>query len=78
MAAAPAPFIKRPGRRDWPFSNEMDRHADRLLATEPFASMDRQRLAKLREILLHDTRVRTFKKGEIVVRQVIGTVTKKF
>src|SRR5687767_8840905 len=69
MAVAPAPLIKRPGRRDWPFSDEMDRYADRLLATEPFASMDQQRLAKLREILLHDTRVRTFKKGEIIVRQ---------
>ena len=69
MAAAPAPLIKRPGRRDWPFSDDMDRYADRLLQTEPFASMDQQRLAKLREILLHDTRVRTFKKGEIVVRQ---------
>src|SRR5688572_17123420 len=69
MAVAPAPLIKRPGRRDWPFSDEMDRYADRLLATEPFASMDQQRLAKLREILLHDTRVRMFKKGEIVVRQ---------
>ena len=64
-----APLIKRPGRRDWPFSGEMELHADRLLETEPFASMDRQRLPKLREILLHDTRLRTFKKGEIVVRQ---------
>ena len=69
MAVTPTPLVKRPGRRDWPFSDEMERHADRLLATEPFASMDRQRLPKLREILLHDTRLRTFKKGEIIVRQ---------
>jgi Fe-S-cluster-containing dehydrogenase component/CRP-like cAMP-binding protein len=62
-------MIKRAGRRDYPFSDDMERHADRLLATEPFASMDRQRLPKLREILLHDTRLRAFKKGEIIVRQ---------
>ena len=69
MAAAPAPLVKRPGRRDWPFSVEMELHADRLLTIEPFASMDQQRLPKLREILLHDTRLRSFKKGEIIVRQ---------
>ncbi|HEX7862744.1 MAG TPA: cyclic nucleotide-binding domain-containing protein [Verrucomicrobiae bacterium] len=66
---AVAPTIKRSGRRDWPFSDDMEQHADRLLAIEPFVSMDQQRLAKLREILLHDTRVRTFKKGEMIVRQ---------
>src|SRR5687768_11919503 len=66
---AVAPTIKRSGRRDWPFSDDMEQHADRLLGIEPFASMDQQRLAKLREILLHDTRVRTFKKGEMIVRQ---------
>src|SRR5688500_5216955 len=69
MAAAPTPLLKRPGRRDYPFSDDMEQHAERLLATEPFASMDRQRLPKLREILLHDTRLRTFKKGAIIVRQ---------
>src|SRR5687767_4655722 len=69
MAAAPTPLLRRPGRRDYPFSDDMEQHAERLLATEPFASMDRQRLPKLREILLHDTRLRTFKKGEIIVRQ---------
>ena len=69
MALAPTPLLKRPGRRDWPFSADMELHADRLLTIEPFASMDQQRLPKLREILLHDTRLRTFKKGEIVVRQ---------
>jgi Fe-S-cluster-containing dehydrogenase component/CRP-like cAMP-binding protein len=69
MAVVATPLLKRPSRRDWPFSDDMERHADRLLATEPFASMDRQRLPKLREILLHDTRLRSFKKGEIIVRQ---------
>ncbi|MGZ8900356.1 MAG: cyclic nucleotide-binding domain-containing protein [Limisphaerales bacterium] len=69
MAVTPASLIKRPGRRDWPFSDEMEQHADRLLEMEPFVSMDRQRLPKLREILLHDTRLRIFRKGEIVVRQ---------
>lgn len=69
MAVLEAPIIKRAGRRDYPFSPEMEPHLDRLLATEPFASMDRQRISKLQEILLHDTRLRSFKKGEIVVRQ---------
>src|SRR5688572_17433850 len=69
MAIVAAPVIKKAGRRDYPFSSEMELHAARLLATEPFASMDKQRLPKLREILLHDTRLRVFKKGEIVVRQ---------
>lgn len=69
MAVTAVPVVKRAGRRDYPFSAEMELHAERLLATEPFASMDRQRLPKLREILLHDTRLRVFKKGEIVVRQ---------
>jgi Fe-S-cluster-containing dehydrogenase component/CRP-like cAMP-binding protein len=69
MAAPQAPTIKRTGRRDWPFSPEMEPHLDRLLEMPPFSGMDRQRLPKLREILLNDTRLRTFKKGEIVVRQ---------
>ena len=69
MAAPQVPTIKRPGRRDWPFSRDMEPHLDRLLETAPFSGMDRQRLPKLREILLNDTRLRSFKKGEIVVRQ---------
>src|SRR5262245_25818167 len=69
MAAPESPAIKRPGRRDWPFSRDMEPHLDRLLETPPFSSMDRQRVAKLREILQNDTRLRAFKKGEIVVRQ---------
>ena len=47
----------------------MEPHLDRLLETPPFSGMDRQRLPKLREILLNDTRLRSFKKGEIIVRQ---------
>ncbi len=69
MAASEAPTIKRAGRRDWPFSRDMEPHLDRLLGLPPFSGMDRQRLPKLREILQNDTRLRAFKKGEIVVRQ---------
>jgi Fe-S-cluster-containing dehydrogenase component/CRP-like cAMP-binding protein len=69
MPVPQTPTIKRPGRRDWPFSRDMEPHLDRLLETPPFSGMDRQRLPKLREILLSDTRLRAFKKGEIVVRQ---------
>src|SRR6476661_7639990 len=62
-------IFRRAGRRDWPFSDETGQHLDRLLATRPFSEMDPQRRPKLQEILLLDTRVRTFKKGELIVRQ---------
>ena len=62
-------IFKRAGRRDWPFSDDTAQHLERLLATSPFSEMDPQRLPKLREILLLDTKVRIFKKGELIVRQ---------
>jgi CRP-like cAMP-binding protein len=62
-------IFKRAGRRDWPFSDETGKYLDRLLSIKPFSEMDPQRRPKLQEILLLDTRVRTFKKGELIVRQ---------
>ena len=62
-------IFKRAGRRDWPFSDDTSEHLERLLTIRPFSEMDPDRLAKLREILLLDTRVRRFNKGELIVRQ---------
>ncbi len=62
-------IFKRAGRRDWPFSDDTGKYLDRLLSIKPFSEMDPQRRPKLQEILLLDTRVRTFKKGELIVRQ---------
>src|SRR5215475_4451598 len=62
-------IFKRAGRRDWPFSNETASHLGRLLSIKPFSEMDPLRRPKLEEILLLDTRVRSFKKGELIVRQ---------
>src|SRR5438105_3760235 len=62
-------IFKRAGRRDWPFSDDTAQHVERLLSIKPFSEMDPQRRPKLQEILLLDTRLRTFKKGELIVRQ---------
>src|SRR5437868_4151312 len=62
-------IFKRAGRRDWPFGEDTGQHLQRLLSTQPFSEMDPQRRPKLEEILLLDTRVRTYKKGELIVRQ---------
>src|SRR5690242_15776436 len=62
-------IFKRAGRRDWPFSEDTAQYLPRLLATRPFSEMDPQRRPKLEEILLLDTRLRAYKKGELIVRQ---------
>ena len=65
--------IERPERWDAAFDPEMTGAAvDRLLAVSPFREMNSEKFPKrtpLREILKHDTSIRRFRKGEIVVRQ---------
>lgn len=73
--------IKRPQRWDVPFWREFSggpvlemtsEDVDRVLEIPLFRGMDPARFppsAPLREILLNDTRLRQFRRGEIVVRQ---------
>lgn len=65
--------IERPERWDAAFDPDMtDAAVDRLLAVAPFREMDPEKFPKrtpLREILKHDTSIRRFRKGEIIVRQ---------
>lgn len=73
--------IRRPQRWDVPFWRETSDATpeemtptvvDGLLALAPFRDMDPERFSAstpLREILLHDARIRRFGPGEIVVRQ---------
>lgn len=71
MPATPT-TLERPQRWDAAFDPEMtDADVERLLAIEPFSRMKPENFPKrasLRDILKHDTRVRTFKRGEIIVR----------
>src|SRR5690349_4566382 len=72
MPAAPTTF-DRPQRWDAAFDPEMtDANVDRLLAITPFSKMNPENFPKrasLRDVLKHDTRVRSFRRGEIVVRE---------
>lgn len=65
--------LDRPQRWDAAFDPEMtDAAVDRLLALAPFSRMNPENFPKrasLRDILKHDTRIRTFKRGEIIVRE---------
>ena len=65
--------LERPQRWDAAFDPEMtDAAVDRLLATPPFSQMNPENFPKrasLRDILKHDTRIRSFKRGEIIVRE---------
>ena len=65
--------LERPQRWDAAFDPEMtDAAVDRLLATTPFSQMNPENFPKrasLRDILKHDTRIRSFKRGEIIVRE---------
>ncbi len=65
--------IERPERWNVPFSSEMtDTDVDRLLAIEPFSSLDPKRFrgkVTLRGILQNDTRIVRYQKGDIIVRQ---------
>ncbi|HUR45607.1 MAG TPA: cyclic nucleotide-binding domain-containing protein [Candidatus Saccharimonadales bacterium] len=70
----PTPLtVERPQRWDAAFDPAMtDADVDRLLATAPFSEMDPAKFPSrtpLREILKHDTSIRRYREGEIVVRQ---------
>src|SRR6185436_13895026 len=71
MPSAPTTF-DRPQRWDAAFDPEMsDATVDRLLGVAPFSKMRPENFPKrasLRDVLKHDTRVRTFRKGELIVR----------
>ncbi len=74
-------FVRRPQRWDVPFWKERandpscevtEKKADELLNIPHFQKMDQSRFAKsspLRDILMNDARLRSFKPGDIVVRQ---------
>src|SRR6266404_2406006 len=68
-----SPTIERPQRWDAAFDPAMTgADVDRLLAIPPFSRMNPEKFPQrtpLREILLHDTSIRRYRKGEIIVRQ---------
>ena len=72
MPATPS-IVERPQRWDAAFDPAMTEGAvDRLLAIPPFSNMSPDNFPKrtpLREILRHDTSIRRYRKGEIIVRQ---------
>ena len=72
MPATPT-TLDRPQRWDAAFDSEMtDANVERLLAMAPFSRMKPENFPKrasLRDILKHDTRIKTFKRGEIIVRE---------
>jgi len=72
MPPAPTTF-DRPQRWDAAFDPEMsDANVERLLAIAPFSRMNPENFPKrasLRDVLKHDTRIKTFKRGEIIVRE---------
>jgi Fe-S-cluster-containing dehydrogenase component/CRP-like cAMP-binding protein len=64
--------IPRPQRWDVPFGQMTDKDVDRLLAFEPFRSIDASAFpptVPLRGILLGDTRIGHYQAGDIVVRE---------
>ena len=71
--STPASSLGRPRRWDAAFSDDMtDADVVRLLALAPFRDMNPESFpgsAPLREVLRNDTRLRRFKKGEIIVRE---------
>ncbi len=68
-----SPSIERPQRWDAAFDPAMTQtDVDRLLAIPPFSQMNPEKFPQrtpLREILLHDTSIRRYRQGEIIVRQ---------
>ncbi|MCB1692328.1 MAG: hypothetical protein KDI19_06145, partial [Pseudomonadales bacterium] len=81
MAETDAQAIEKPQRWDLPFSrdlpNEIERRdiseeeLDELLSIPPFSEMDATRFPRslpLREILRNDTRIRSYRDGDAVVR----------
>ena len=71
--AGPRSTIERPRRWDVSFDPEMtEAAASQLLTLEPFSKMRLENFPKslpLPAILQHDTRLRRFRRGEIIVRQ---------
>ena len=69
----PPPILERPQRWDAALDPEMqDATVDRLLSTAPFARMKPGSFPSrlpLGDILKHDTRLHTFRRGEIVMRE---------
>jgi Fe-S-cluster-containing dehydrogenase component/CRP-like cAMP-binding protein len=64
--------ITRPQRWDVPFGQMTDTDVDRMLATEPFRSIDASAFpltVPLRGILLGDTRIGNYQAGDVVVRE---------
>src|SRR6266704_2418044 len=65
--------LERPQRWDAAFDPKMtDADVDRLLSIPPFSKMRPEHFPprlQLRDILKHDTSIRRYRKGEIVVRQ---------
>jgi len=72
MPPSPTTF-DRPQRWDAAFDPDMtDASVDRLLSIEPFSKMNPENFPKrasLRDVLKHDTRIKRFRRGEIVVRE---------
>ncbi|MBI4662948.1 MAG: 4Fe-4S dicluster domain-containing protein [Verrucomicrobia bacterium] len=72
MPEAPL-VVQRPERWDASFDPDMtEAEVDRILSLPPFKDMDAKAFAPripLRGIILHDTRIRRFGNGEIIVRQ---------
>ena len=66
-------ILDRPQRWDAAFDPEMlDANVDRLLSIAPFSHMKPESFPArlpLRDILKHDTRVHTYRRGEIVMRE---------
>ncbi len=71
--AEPIATVSRPQRWDVPFDERMDAAAvDRILGIAPFSRIDAAefpRSTPLRDILLNDTSLRSFRKGEVIVRE---------
>src|SRR5262245_46402278 len=71
MPTAPL-ILDRPQRWDASFDPEMSADVERLLEIAPFKDMNPEKFPKrisLRDILLHDTRIRRFRASEIIVRE---------
>ena len=65
--------IERPQRWDVPFDPEMtEQDVDYILSIEPFRSIDQEKFPKsipLRGIIRNETRIRHFKKGDLIMRR---------
>ncbi|MAT15613.1 MAG: hypothetical protein CMJ46_10130 [Planctomyces sp.] len=73
MASRTTIEIDKPKRWDAPFGEEMTPTAvDELLKLAPFSEMDPDKFpchCSLRDLLLHDTRLREFQPGDLIVRE---------